>query len=365
MPTCPACKGNFKTTSNGSLRTHGPLNSRCKGSQQKPLVVNEAVNVQTNKTSSIGESKGNDQDQLFGHIATVRWIPRTLIALASSSFAEILEKVCDSPNNENCWRNLLRWAQSRLASPTTKNKQSRSDRCRALREQLTSKTPQIPESRTDVRETHNYEGRLATAVRRRVDTGDIQGAVRILANDGKMVEPNEQATTELRAKHPEGSKELKFTHQTGPPIQFTDKQLKEALEGLPVAGAPGPDGLRPSHLKQLCGGSAGVAQEKTISALRNFSNVCLSGNIPSAVRPLFFGASLCALRKKDGVSLRPIAIGIVIRRFVSRLCCLVLRNQMTALLAPHQLGVGVPGGSETAVHATRRYLQNCDADWNR
>ena len=201
---------------------------------------------------------------------------------------------------------------------------------------------------------------MATTVRRRVDTGDIRGAVRILANDGKLVEPNEQATIELKAKHPEGPRELKFTHQTGAPLQFTDKQLKEALEGLPAAGAPGPDGLRPSHLKQLCGASAGAAQERTIVALRNFSNVCFSGNIPFAIRPLFFSANLCALRKKDGVSLRPIAIGIVMRRFVTRLCCLALRNQMTAQLAPHQLGVGVTGGSEAAVHATRRYLQNCD-----
>ena len=103
---------------------------------------------------------------------------------------------------------------------------------------------------------------------------------------------------ELRSKHPEGSKILVFTRAPGPPVQFNDKQLIESIEGLPAAGAPGPDGLRPSHLKQLCGQSAGTSRESFISALRNFTNVCLSGNIPADIRPFFFGASLCALRTK-------------------------------------------------------------------
>jgi hypothetical protein len=33
-------------------------------------------------------------------------------------------------------------------------------------------------------------------------------------------------------------------------------------------------------------------------------------------------------------------------------------TKLSSLIAPVQLGVGVPGGVEAAVHATRRYLQH-------
>lgn len=71
-----------------------------------------------------------------------------------------------------------------------------------------------------------------------------------------------------------------------------------------------------------------------------------------------FGASLVALRKKDG-GLRPIAIGLLLRRVLSRVCCITLRERTTTLLKPFQLGLGTPGGAEAAVHATRRFIASC------
>ena len=138
--------------------------------------------------------------------------------------------------------------------------------------------------------------------------------------------------------------------------------MHEALDGLQTAGAPGPDGLRPCHLKQLCGLTDTEAREEAFNALRGFAETCLAGDFPQRIRPALFGASLCALRKKDGISVRPIAVGFVLRRFLSRYYCVVLRNQITAELAPKQVGVGVRGGAKTAVHATRRFLHKCDTN---
>jgi hypothetical protein len=93
-----------------------------------------------------------------------------------------------------------------------------------------------------------------------------------------------------------------------------------------------------------------------LSALTAFVNVVLAGRCPSAVAPFFFGGRLLALNKKDG-GIRPIAIGMTLRRLVSKCAATIGSNQLADWLSPHQLGVGAPGGCETAVHAARRYLE--------
>lgn len=60
--------------------------------------------------------------------------------------------------------------------------------------------------------------------------------------------------------------------------------------------------------------------------------------------------------------MRPIAVGLALRRLVSKVSWLALRQLAAALLAPRQLGVGVPSGAEAAVHAARRFLGSCKGD---
>ena len=74
----------------------------------------------------------------------------------------------------------------------------------------------------------------------------------------------------------------------------------------------GPDGLLPQHLKDMTGASAESGGPVLLSALTSLVNIILQGKVPSAVRPLFFGANLTALTKKDG-GVRPIAVGCTLR----------------------------------------------------
>ena len=96
------------------------------------------------------------------------------------------------------------------------------------------------------------------------------------------------------------------------------------------------------------------------SALADFCNLVLRGDTPEVVRPFFFGASLVALRKKSG-GIRPIAVGCTLRRLVAKVACKQVVDEMAELLAPRQLGYGVSGGSEAAVHTARCFLNNMDA----
>ena len=79
------------------------------------------------------------------------------------------------------------------------------------------------------------------------------------------------------------------------------------------------------------------------------------------VCPVFGGASLCALSKKDG-GIRPIAVGCTLRRLVAKAACSAVRDRVTESLAPLQLGFGVKQGAEAAAHAARCYINNLGPD---
>jgi hypothetical protein len=95
--------------------------------------------------------------------------------------------------------------------------------------------------------------------------------------------------------------------------------------------------------------------------LAEFCNLVLAGGVPNEVRPAFFGASLFPFTKKDG-GIRPIAVGLTLRRLVAKVACSRAMESCKTVLAPTQLGVGVKGGAEALTHAARRYLLSLDEE---
>ena len=74
-----------------------------------------------------------------------------------------------------------------------------------------------------------------------------------------------------------------------------------------------------------------------------------------------FGGSLVALQKKAG-GIRPIAIGYTWRRLAAKCANSYAIAELADLFSPIQLGVGVMGGCEAAVHAARRYAEDMPDD---
>jgi hypothetical protein len=85
-------------------------------------------------------------------------------------------------------------------------------------------------------------------------------------------------------------------------------------------------------------------------------NLLLAGVCPQELRPIIFGGTLFALKKSSG-GLRPIVIGYLWRRLASKCANAHIIPLVAPLLSPKQLGVGVSGGIEAAIHATRRFLE--------
>ena len=62
---------------------------------------------------------------------------------------------------------------------------------------------------------------------------------------------------------------------------------------------------------------------------------------------------LNALNEKSG-GIRPIAFGEVIRRLVSRICCTAVKPRLQEVFLPYgQVGIGVRGGLEAAIHTLK------------
>ena len=103
---------------------------------------------------------------------------------------------------------------------------------------------------------------------------------------------------------------------------------------------------------------AGSTDDSLQQALVNFTNLMLSsGAFDEEVNSIVFDGRLIALSKKDG-GIRPMSVGYTLRRLAAKCVNSHIITNRSQVLQPQQLGVGVAGGAEAAVHAMRRLLQN-------
>jgi len=107
--------------------------------------------------------------------------------------------------------------------------------------------------------------------------------------------------------------------------------------------------------------SSNVEVSSLLTALASFSTLVLEGKTSPAIRPFLFGATLVALDKNGG-GVRPIAIGCTLHRLVAKIAGAKVVNNVSNLLTPRQLGYGIIGGAEAAVHATRLHLDQLQPD---
>ena len=88
----------------------------------------------------------------------------------------------------------------------------------------------------------------------------------------------------------------------------------------------------PFAIHSLPTGSSGVTTP-FLSSLFAFISHVLNDSTPIPLWPLFFGARLVALTKKDG-GVRPIAVGSTLRRLVANVAAQFVLDDMTTLLVP-------------------------------
>jgi hypothetical protein len=221
---------------------------------------------------------------------------------------------------------------------------------------------EVPQIRTVSKKSTNLSS--AKKVEAKVDYFDIKGAVNLLSSDDSLASFNEDVAEELKKKHSSPSRELFFPDAFLPgefSLIVNEQKIREAINSFPAGSSLGLDGMRPQYLKDIISLSAGEAGQQALRALTKLCNFLLSGQLPSEICHLLYGASLCALHKKDG-GIRPIAIGNCLRRLTSKLACFQSRNIVNSYLSPHQLGVATKLGCEAAIYTTGIFVNN---DQNR
>ena len=130
----------------------------------------------------------------------------------------------------------------------------------------------------------------------------------------------------------------------------------QAVRSFPCCLAGGLDKLCPQQLKdllQLVG--AENLECQLMIALADFCFRVFHGVVPGIVIPLFFEPSLVALKTRTG-GVRPFAVGCTLRWLAAKTAGRKVLDEMKDLLSPRQLGYGIRGGAEAAIHTTRRFL---------
>ena len=185
--------------------------------------------------------------------------------------------------------------------------------------------------------------------------GQYSKAVQALSSEG-IVEPSTDTTTKLQEKHPLGQLPTPIVLSGVESIQIHMEDITQALRSFPKDTACGRSGLRVSHLMETLYLGTNLDTE-----LLTHVNYLVQGKAPLELAAFYASASLIALKKKDS-SIRPIAVGEIIRRLTSKICLRKVTAKAIKYLAPYQLGIGVPNAIETILHGLNSLIRGDTVD---
>ena len=171
--------------------------------------------------------------------------------------------------------------------------------------------------------------------------GQYAKATKALVSPGPL-RRNDEIEKAMREKHPlaQGAPDLSDLAAPGrnQVPEFDGALVKKMLKSFSRGTAPGPTGLRAQHLVDAVRSAHG---DEAMEQITSLCNLLARGDAPEFLTQYLAGASLMALQKPDG-GVRPIAIGEVLRRLVSKCFCKMYEREATTYLWPKQIGVAAP-----------------------
>ena len=205
---------------------------------------------------------------------------------------------------------------------------------------------------THVRPHQSDDAAHAARVLRKVAEGHLSAAVRML--EPTTIAPATPATCAiLEALHPPRP----LPNGVPPahaPFQARVEDVLAALKTFPPGTAGGRDGLTALHIRHaLSVGGSDILLDNLLGVV----NRALAGDMPPTLRPYWASAPITPLMKPNG-GIRPIAVGLTLRRLVSKVALAAVLPSVSEYLQPYQVGVGVRGGAEGMVHALNRLVED-------
>ena len=229
---------------------------------------------------------------------------------------------------------------------------------RGVQEEAVRSTRVRPQSKKKAAEDQpSQEERNGKRATRLAQQGEYTRAVQSLLSTG-LAEHTRANVRQMQAKHPAAAQPSAFQPQQSdnPQLSFTTDQVMKGITSFRKGTAAGPTVLRAEHLRAATLSAPPNRRAKALEAVSRLVNIMTAGDVPEEVAPYLSGARMQAGIKKDG-GLRPIAVGNLFRRLTSKCAMSGVSERAAKLLSPHQLGVGVPGGLEAAIHAVNQVVE--------
>ena len=281
------------------------------------------------------------------HVMVLKSIPKVLRPNVAKVYKDILLRISQNPTILDSFIQLFVFPRAVLHLVITKNSLSRKKRYMhtvtevrkrldawiaggLARDQLIleiitfSKSQPYAESSIDSQ--HKYIQRLIS------NSGQYGKAAQKLVSDiVGIAPPTTDTLNELINKHPTGSVLPHIDISSFSPVSGDAELIIKLLHKFDKDTASGRSGLRVQHLLEM------IAVDETFAeALSVALNTILAGKAPNEFASIFSSAPLVPLVKKDG-SLRPIAVGEVLRRLLFKICLHKVMSQAAIIYHHYKL----------------------------
>jgi len=162
--------------------------------------------------------------------------------------------------------------------------------------------------------------KLREKIKSLVIDNQFSKAMKALTSCGLLSADDSEVLEDLKSKHPQHlpyKRETPTQHK--PSVFFTPEAIVEAVKGFPRTSAPGASMFRPSFLIDAFDHPAAGSFNRVAYPLAEVCNILVQGQAPPEIAPYVAGAPIFPLQKKpETKEIRPIAVGEVLRRLVSR-----------------------------------------------
>ena len=197
--------------------------------------------------------------------------------------------------------------------------------------------------------------------------GQINSAMRFLSEEGNggVLPLSDDVMLQLRQKHPEAEEAKNGTLLRGPVqevieslfIPINGQMVREAA--LRTKGSGGPSGVDANGFKRILACKSFKKSSTALcEALATLTKTLCTEFVDQTLIEALVASRLIPLDKGEG-AVRPIGVGEVLRRIISKCVMKIVKPEVLEVSGSLQLCAGQPAGSEAAVHAMRNIF---DAD---
>eukprot|EP00873_Tetraselmis_striata_P010489 jgi/Tetstr1/430753/TSEL_020538.t1 len=191
-----------------------------------------------------------------------------------------------------------------------------------------------------------------------VEDGELSRAAGRLSSKGMGDLSDPAILAQLRDKHPPRSHPIPDAAYDIPVDEAAlTVDMRVPYQQLKQHVAAGPSGMRNEYLRCLVGEYAPASGPAAVRAMSEVASMYLQGRLPGWFNRLFASARLVAPVKKLGEGRAPdvrhVAVGEAERRAAERAVVDNMKEAYVSVLAPSQLGVGIPAGDSVLIHGVR------------